>query len=142
MGLLLILEIPACFLTMDKAAYADIYTPFAHTHYKTWVLTQCFTIQASMSYYMLAATLLFERKITQFQCTLLAIPIFEPLVEQTLSVVHDMSPNSEAMVFAEYNNRIFGEFYILQLLLLVYAGAAVFGVVNRQKKAIVVNTSK
>ena len=95
-----------------------------------------------MSYYMLAATLLFERKITQFQCTLLAIPIFEPVAEQTLSLVYDVSTNSEAMVFAEYNNRIFGEFYIYQLLLLVYAGAAVLGVVNRQKKAIAVNTTK
>ena len=142
MGILLIQEIPACFFTMDKAAYAEIYTPFAHTHYKTWVLTQCFTVQTAMSYYMLAATLLFERKITQFQCTLLAIPIFEPVAEQALSLFYDVSTNSEAMVFAEYNNRIFGEFYIYQLLLLVYAGAAVLGVVNRQKKAIAVNTTK
>jgi ABC-type multidrug transport system permease subunit len=136
MGLLLIQEIPACFLTMDAAAYAEIYTPFAQSHYETFVLTQFFTIQAGMNYYMLASTLLFERKLTQFQCSLLLIPIFEPVVEQALGVVFDVSSSPEAIVYAKYNNGIFGDFYIYQLLLLAYAGAAVLGAINRQKNAV------
>lgn len=124
----LFLQLPACFLTFDQAAYNDIYIPFATTHYETFVLSQCFDITGSMSLYMLCATLLFEKKITQQQCTLLALPTFYPFIANLFWVPTEFSnKNPETLAFANYNNQVFLELQVFQTLFVLFVMAAAYG---------------
>ena len=130
MGLAVNITIPACCFTMDERAYTDLYIPFAQTHFETWVLTQSPITQAGMSFVMLWTTLLFERKITQNQCTFLTIIVFEPTVEAAVSIYNEANSNTpEALTYAGYNNTVFGDLHVIQLALLFYLGAAVHGLI-------------
>lgn len=130
MTVLMTIEIPGCFLTHDKAAFADVYVPFAQTHYNTWVFPQCFFVEAGMSFVMLFATLLFERKISQAQCTLFSFLAFEPVLEALLGILDEVKTNPESIAFAEYNNEVFGTYYIYQVLTLISVGAAIHGIMS------------
>ena len=127
-GSLLILQVPACFLTLDQAAYNDIYIPFAKTHYEISVLSQAFAITGSMSLYMLFATLLFEKKITQLQCTLLALPTFYPFIANFFWVPTEFSnKNPETLAFGNYNNQVFLEIQVFQTQFILCVMAAAYG---------------
>ncbi|GFH49791.1 hypothetical protein CTEN210_06267 [Chaetoceros tenuissimus] len=128
MGALLIVQIPACFLTLDQTAYNDIYVPFAKSHYETFVLSQCFVGTGSTSLYMLFATLLFEKKITQVQCTLLALPTFFPFISNLNWVPTEvLNENPETLAFANYNNQVFLELQVFQSLFVLFVMAAAYG---------------
>mmetsp|Transcript_17879 Transcript_17879/g.27080 ORF Transcript_17879/g.27080 Transcript_17879/m.27080 type:complete len:113 (-) Transcript_17879:88-426(-) len=78
-----------------------------------YVLTQCFIIQAAASLYMLRATLLFEKKISQQQCTLLAVPVFYPVIETVEGAISDyLNNNPETLSYSHYSNEVFGQCYV------------------------------
>jgi len=141
MGWLQVIKIPACIYTLDERAFADLYLPFAQTHFETFVLTICIFIQAGLSYFMLSATLLSERKLTQLQCNSLGLLAFEPFVESAVNAIADVSTSPEASAYAQYNNEIlFEHLHINQILLLVYGGAAIHGMIERRRNNMASNS--
>jgi len=136
-GWLQVITIPGCIFTMNESAYTNLYLPFAQTHFETFVLNISLLSQAGLSYFMLAATLLSERKLSQTQCNLLGLLTFEPFVESAINVIVDVGSSPETLAYAQYNNEIlFEHFHINQILLLIYGIAAIHGIVERQKNEV------
>jgi len=123
---------PGCLLIMDAQAYNDIYLPFAHMFFESFVLIQFLVIQAGMSFAMLWATLLFERKITQTQCSILTFFGFWPIIDMAVDILS--SNSAEALDFAHYNNGIlFSDLHVNELVLLLTFGAVTHGMAVRSK---------
>lgn len=133
-GLLLSQMVPGCMYTLDTNAYQDIYVPFANQAPDSWVLSSFLLVQGSMSFNMLFATLLFENKIGQLACGILSVTQFVPQAAQVWDFWFRVTDSPEGAAYAHYNNQVFADLHLYQILLVTYAGAALQGMAKRAER--------